>query len=116
MNNKPYQITEIERDPVSDDKELADRVVALGVGQQCGKGFYLLPESWDYSAIEGNECDAELFVNDPRVAMALMERVLDEGFVFDIGQKVRIVSTDIAIPINESLPRAITETCVEALS
>ena len=91
------------------DRELAEKIVAFGVGSSSGDLYSLDGFSYDSQKEQG-------FVRDWRVAGAMIEKCLDEGFVFDIGQKVRILSTEIAISISESLPRAINEACVEALS
>ena len=96
------------------DRELADRVVALGVGKKLDELYY----SW------GQQSDK--FVRDWRVAGALMEKV-PEGFLIwqqkypDLaGMKVQPVwvvegQTDNIDARNDSLPRAIIEACCDAL-
>jgi len=103
------------------DKELADRIVALGVGEVGAKhriGAYGIFDGWEWSwNMEYH------FVRDWRVSGALMERC-DAGEVLIWQQKytkatdVWIVETEIqdADARNESLPRAIIEACVEALT
>ena len=95
------------------DKELADRVVALGVGQcQHGKWY-----GYDHSGDT-----AGLFVRDWRVAGALMEKV-DAHFIEKLTDVMWAVRSDKPYGEgktrewyeNESLPRAIIEACVEAL-
>ena len=94
------------------DKELADRVVALGVGSTdpIVTGLYWL-----------NEPDGEhagLFVRDWRVAGALMEKCLSVEYitVSRTGEYSAVARTgNTADAVNTSLPRAIIEACVEAL-
>ena len=104
------------------DKKLADKVVALGVGGQDkyplsmdGVGFYQTP---------GDESDglcAELFVRDWRVAGALMEKC-QKMYVEYIGEPEQTVYVRAENnrtwdwPAGENLPRLIIEACVEALS
>ena len=99
---------------MSSDKALADRVVALGVGNRKGTVFWRNPD--------GHTLDAPYFVRDPRVAIALMERC---------GLHVITIDTENAYPyvevwpqcgpdyyyanIRDSLPRAIIKACVTAL-
>jgi len=105
------------------DKELADAVVALGVGQK-DPHQKILP----YQAPDSNEWDEdELFVRDWRVAGALMEMwAEDQQHEFDIGSDKGLFYCAPQAPDdyswnsvcwiqNESLPRAIIEACVEAL-
>jgi len=113
-----------------DDKELADRVVALGIG-----GYAKLTEAdtepYDFY---GDFQSADQFVRDWRVAGALMEKCIgmaiepleiDSGYgrgwevcnCFSVNSKFgggdhcyKFCKAE-----NESLPRAIIEACVEAL-
>ena len=95
------------------DKELADAVVAMGA-DDCG----------DYRWIEAGVIDslpAEQFVRDWRVAGALMEKCDGTAHVLkdhDFNDWACVVggevSTDYPWARNESLPRAIIETCVKA--
>lgn len=99
---------------MSSDKALADRVVALGVGNRKGTVFWRNPD--------GHTLDAPYFVRDPRVAIALMER-LDDGELTIWKQKYKdfdsvwIVETHLtrADGHSDSLPRAIVEAAVKAL-
>ena len=113
------------------DKELADKVVALGVGRVEGD-YYVAPQ--EYMNFEEALMDEPLiyfsqFVRDWRVAGALMEKCRKRGYT--IGMAV-VGATDIEVEVceydaqlrehnqlgigqNESLPRAIIEACVEAL-
>ncbi len=100
------------------DKELANSVVALGIGGRLGS-----PDNCKY-CVQGMDrhLRAEPFVRDWRVAGALLERVhqiptkpvisIEDGqvIIYDIYSDINIEVT------NESLPRAIIEACVEALS
>ena len=93
------------------DKKLATKIVALGVGRQ-DKGFH------DYYWIP-DLCGAvtvEEFVCEWRVAGALMEKCA--GMTFKHFSKDHIFyATDGKHTVeNESLPRAIIEAWVEALS
>ena len=98
--------------------ELADKIVALGVGREChhhsGEVRYDLGQllsqrlTWPLNA--------EAFVNDPRVAMAMMEKALfkcahTRGLSFH-----DIVDNFIERWEPESLPLAINMACAEALS
>jgi len=90
------------------DKELADKVVALGVGQKDShqKALpYLAPDStqWD---------EDELFVRDWRVAGALMEKC--RGLMMKLPSVIGKADR-ICLDPDESLPRAIIEACAEAL-
>lgn len=99
------------------DKELADKVVALGVGARFPVESQTPRYHLDSSSGRQNTgyLMPELFVRDWRVAGALMENVRSHK----IGSiKWITLMRDIRrIPLNaESLPRAIIEACVEALS
>ena len=101
------------------DKELADKVVALGVA----KRFPDEGDWWIYSLndIGPNGQIAKLFIRDWRVAGALMEKMDGELLIwrqaYDNDSPVWIVETHLtnADGRDESLPRAIIEGCVEAL-
>ena len=108
------------------DKELADRVVALGVGGIMdnrtgdGKEYYEMRKFehgvWTFAYM----LEASEFVRDGRVAVALMdkchaifiEKLSDEKWSCRAdkacGERTR------AWHDHESLPRAITEACVKA--
>ena len=103
------------------DKELADAVVALGVGNYNGTTMYFYGRSFD--AIPE-------FVRDWRVAGALMEKAQSKpDYLQFILDKSKISSQaahrvwayedldggSISHARNESLPRAIAEACCEAL-
>ena len=111
------------------DKELADAVVALGIGTQVdypkssdGVGFYHTPED---DCGESDGVYSKLFVRDWRVAGALMEKAAESGnqvlswkddglFICDLPNVGDEILFDFAR--NDSLPRAIIEACVEALT
>ncbi len=82
------------------DKELADKVVAHGVGELHIRNFML--DDFDMSL------EPSKFVRDWRVAGALMEK--EWGFL----ERLIALSQIDFIPKNESLPRAIIEAYVEA--
>ena len=88
------------------DKELADAVVALGVGRKpdCAHPDF---ELW-YLGLQSFEADE--FVRDWRVAGASLEAAKHPDYIMDRAFE----KTGSLIP-EESLPRAITEACVEAL-
>jgi hypothetical protein len=98
------------------DKELADKVVALGVGLANGYAPTVLLDEHSLPM------DKSEFVRDWRVAGALMEKCVD----FDIFKDSRgLWDVTITKPSdrelfknaeNDSLPRSIIEACVEALS
>ena len=100
------------------DKELADKVIALGVGYQgtyplsCdGVGFYHEPYE------DGGMC-AELYVRDWRVAGALMEKCSGVNTVRRDGKWKSYAVKNFGVALtagNDSMPRAIIEACVEAL-
>lgn len=105
------------------DQELADKVVALGVGEfrpQCNAaGIYLrsvanygMPDDLEHEF----DCD-KFFVRDWRVAGALMEKCNEvAAWQTDDGWKADALKPPIeGKAINESLPRAIIEACVESL-
>jgi len=107
------------------DQELADKVVALGVGyaDRGGPGFM---DDYTLGGI-GNELNADEFVRDWRVAGALMEKCIamdveymeiDSGY----GRGWQVCNTIAGKQPykyhkanNDSLPRAIIEACVAAL-
>ena len=102
------------------DKELADKVVALGTGQVLEESDWI-NEKGDY-AIGGNAGSAKWFVRDWRVAGALMERCKTME-IDSIGNPWWFACNVEAGPQpntyhkakGESLPRTIIEACVEAL-
>ena len=101
------------------DQELADKVIAVKVGYQGtyplskdGVGFYHEPD-------EGQGMCAEYFVRDWRVAGRMMEKTLSVEFITvsrtgEFSAVARASKT--ADAVDESLPRAIIEACVEALN
>ena len=109
------------------DKELADAVVALGVGSYQNP-LFLVDDQYSASILP-----AESFVRDWRVAGALMERMTGEVLIWRInyededleGGELVSLQTGYAWVVEpprtkdarqyESLPRAIIEACVEAL-
>jgi len=102
------------------DKELANAVVALGVGQANPKGG-------SYYFDGPHSVSPDKFVRDPRVAMALMEKARWGDWSKVPGTKKWIVkfyaetgeldkSLESKYGTDESLPRAIIEACTEALS
>ena len=106
------------------DKELADKVVALGVGWSGEPGSDAYWPDGERYATSGNVLRADTFVRDWRVAGALLERLDAFGSHKIRGNKYefrpfihgcRIGSNGLRHVVNESLPRAIIEACVEAL-
>lgn len=99
------------------DKELAYKVIAFGVGES------MMPASDTWlldSQFIGN---VHGFVRDWRVAGALMEKVREQGFQIKFNREfvfVWTINSDYhevlvtQIRINKSLPRAIIEAYVEA--
>ena len=96
------------------DTELADAVVALGVGyaqEFTGGRRYTLTLNRDH-------LDAPSWVRSWSVAGALMEKFgngFDHVLVVDTWEISYATERDAYIVRNKSLPRAIIEACVEAL-
>ncbi len=94
------------------DKELADRIVAVGVGYLAPVDLYGIPLA------ASERATAKRFVRDWRVAGALMERVMDA--TKDRNKAWAMINPQgawiswMVQPI--SLPRAIIEACVSALT
>ena len=98
------------------DKELADKVVALGVGA------YDAGERHHAYWVDGHEwMDAWAFVCDWRVVGELMEKC-QKMYVEYIGEPEQTVYARAENnrtwdwPVGENLPRLIVEACVEALT
>ena len=114
-----YNVT-AEADQAHDDKWLADAVVALGVGAVDPKGEY---EMWTRCRHEADYLCIDEFVRDWRVAGALMEKMPLADTCLSKENKWIVGCYRINSPydkkrfvrINESLPRAIIEACVECL-
>lgn len=99
---------------MNSDKELADAVVALGVG--CTDGKFYDRTIWDGQANRERLCHQfpAQFVTEWRVAGALMEKF---GSNHDLLMKVFIKALAKAWSVpHQPLPRAINEACVEALT
>jgi hypothetical protein len=124
-------------DQAMNDKELADRVVALGVGErrQATTDIHNIPIHGMYHyEIDGAKWPNDLMLEDElvrdwRVAGALMEKAIkDTGlspsqwFCPHTNEKLFGVMFEdshgrsLENAMNGSLPRAIIEACVEALS
>ena len=107
------------------DKKLAKKVLALGVGESWVPGTYELYDDNGRGDHTGAflKYEAAEFVRDWRVAGALMEKV-DAHFIEKLTEAMWAVRSDKPYGQgktrnwyeNESLPRAIVEACVEALS
>ena len=107
------------------DKQLADRIVELGIGNSYDNEhnrWYRYPAK----PAVGTGWPAEAFVHDWRVCGQLMERVTEVGRIGFIGCCTTDTFQCTALhgyghqakthhAVNESLPRAINEACVEAL-
>ena len=96
------------------DKELADAVVALGVGNKYTHtddvSYYKLGADSGTYVLDG------MFVRDWRVAGALMEKC-HQFEVRIFGFKIAVGDAMVDNPETPSeLPRAIIEACVEALT
>ena len=92
------------------DRELADKVVALGIGK-------VSPLS--YITFDGDYMGHSIFVRDWRVAGALMEKLFTSNVPeWDCNEEALANAVTLAAQIShrdESLPRAIIEACVQAL-
>ena len=107
-----------------DDKELADKIVALGVGQH--RKFGGVPIRYRFIGSDENMYASD-FVRDWRVVGALMQKCLDHKKDFEISLERDITNNEYFASVRsymvsegqaesgESLPRAINEACVEAL-
>ena len=112
-----------QHNKLTNDKELADKVVALGVGKFRPAinedGIHV--RSYDMYQINYNELHTSKFVRDWRVAGALMEKCkrIDARQPNDDGPwNVHVYNGPNKYGDSwkvESLPRAIIEACVEAL-
>ena len=90
------------------DKELADKVVALGVGEFTGE-WYCAPD--DYHPLI-----VEQFVRDWRVAGALIEKVLDAAKDRKAAwKKIDPQGNWISMTKPISVPRSIIEACCDWL-
>ena len=87
-----------------EDKELADRVVALGVGELLDPDYH----EQSYYHFDSDTWFSSDFVCSWVVAGALMEKVNESDFAYE-SYSINRVSSD------KSLPRTIVEACVEAL-
>lgn len=110
---------------MSDYNKLAQRILAQGIGWQgeypksCdGVGFYHIGDEYSEGMI------AELFCQDGRVVLALMEKVWSKGIHLIIEKAGIIVPLGITpngetistgAVVDESLAVAICEACCEAL-
>ena len=98
------------------DKELADKVVALGVGEK----DTFRPYMYTLGKFESVRYEADEYVRDWRVAGALMEKC-QKIYAEYIGEPEQVVyaraenNRTWEWPSGESLPRTIIEACVEAL-
>ncbi len=98
------------------DKALADKVVALGIGTALLNGLYCLGEPSDTV----QNLHADVFVREWRVAGALMEKCwsveIDKiGCPWWVAAERPKKPQKFRKAENESLPRAIIEACAEAL-
>ena len=100
---------------MASDKELADKVVVLGIGYS--EPHNVITDANDYWLHRSEEqqklrrMSAYGFVRDPRVAMALMEKMSWRELLR------MLISTLSTIQLEEKCsPRVITEACAEALS
>lgn len=102
------------------DKELADKVVALGIGSKCKLGLYdLFPGSRPFTYTE--------FIRDWQIVGALMEKCRLVEITKQLNETHWLVrafpehgqldeTIGISVAVNKLLPRAIIEACCEALS
>ena len=103
------------------DQELADKIVALGVGESMGDAggmAYILPCQVAELATMNAQIDtasARYFVRDWRVAGALMEKAKCGRWCLLSNEGWYASANDFPVE-GDSLPRAINEACVEALS
>jgi len=110
---------------MTDYTQLADAIVACGVGRKfVAMGTeYVMCNPWENCAECGDYLDAQMFVQDSRVAMAIMEKCEHD---IEIGKSLRTDEEYIVViydfhktygkGTNEFLPLAINQACIEALS
>jgi len=109
-----------------DDKELADKVVALGVARKWKEG--VTPGGYKLEGRGGSFwIDPHTFVRDWRVAGVLIEKCVEidllvEVFTDQHGQKRCVVNkftsddvVQVCDTVGDQHSRAITEACIEAL-
>ena len=94
------------------DKQLADAVVALGVGGYLGEGKFA--GGYCVKGMSRHLADRE-FVRDWRVAGALVEQIIELHYVRCDGAIYVVIDDKSRYFETESLPRAIIEACVMAL-
>jgi hypothetical protein len=99
-----------------DDKELADRIVACGVGESCEYGYReVLPSGYLRHGWTG----PETFVRDWTIAGGLLCQCRKRGYVISInpdGHVIVFKPHDVCEAETDEWPRAINEACCEALS
>ena len=102
------------------DKALADRIVALGVGVNEGEP---LEAQYGLRSVMDETMNATAFVRDPRVAMAMMTMAADKGLTVALGPGYGATIAKSATPTygvylerqDIDPNRAINEACAEAL-
>lgn len=93
-----------------DDKELADRIVALGVARTEGTQYFMLKGQ------PHTHNTAEQFVRDWRVAGALLSKLSAAEKAGKIKETdIQRIFSDLVWQSKFDDPRAINEACVEAL-
>lgn len=99
------------------DEELADKIVALGVGHRIDMEPPHSGTAWVLFDDDIAFLTAESFVHDWRVVGALMEKCAEIGAELHGKRwKVQAWNRKDGFGENKSLPRAIIEACVEALT
>lgn len=111
----------MNKNTVSYYNTLANRIVALGVGTDWKDGTYTFSQNPEFPGMSS----AEIFVNDWRVAGALMEKVCDNGWwpelEKDQGKYSCLItgpkcdSEDSPWAKDKSFPLAISLACADAL-
>ncbi|KKK50083.1 hypothetical protein LCGC14_3128560 [marine sediment metagenome] len=95
--------------PFNQDKLLADKVVALGVGEK----DTFRPDMYTLGKFESVRYEADKYVRDWRVAGVCLEKALQIGFM-TLAAVVAKAIDDTGNAKSGSLPRALIEAYVEA--
>ena len=97
------------------DQELADKIVAFGIGEYNGHK----PDGWRFNPGDGWYQNASEFICDWRVAGAMMEKCHDVQILIMEGESYHVMAKyrrGKGVALNQNEPRAINKACADALS